>query len=198
MIGYDFIVEYEIIDANNIKILLSTTLFADTFEVYKPKFEYVGNETSAETKELIKIYNDEIWKKYKKGKKVFAPMAKGKIGTRTLDYKFDFPDLQIDLFTDNYETFDELFQIVKGDHLYYSELPIDSITFTYEEYENSIQRPYYGCLEISRIIFNRRFDKGYVWYMFYCGEACVWAYIVEIVKINGKWKIGETLDGAIA
>jgi len=56
----------------------------------------------------------------------------------------------------------------------------------------------YGHLVISRIIFNKNFDTGYLAYSFFCGTACAWGYTVEIKKINGKWEITETYSGGIA
>jgi hypothetical protein len=55
-----------------------------------------------------------------------------------------------------------------------------------------------GYLYISRIIFNQSFKKGYLTFAYYCGEGCAWCYNIEIVKIDGKWKISERLSGWIA
>ena len=55
-----------------------------------------------------------------------------------------------------------------------------------------------GYLWISRICFNRRFDKGYLQYGFFCGEGCLWKNNIEIVKMNGKWQISEYFSGGIA
>jgi len=78
----------------------------------------------------------------------------------------------------------------------------------FEKYEGSIITVYnekskmnkniFGCLGISRILFNRNFDVGYLSYGFYCGQGCFWCENVEIKKINGKWKISEHYSGGIA
>lgn len=56
----------------------------------------------------------------------------------------------------------------------------------------------FGYLTVSRIIFNKNFDIGYLSYSFYCGMDCFWAENIEIKKINGKWKISERFSGGIA
>jgi hypothetical protein len=55
-----------------------------------------------------------------------------------------------------------------------------------------------GFLYISRIIFNRNFDKGYLSYSFYCGPSCAWENNIEIVKTNGYWKITQYFSGGMA
>lgn len=55
-----------------------------------------------------------------------------------------------------------------------------------------------GYLYISRVIFNNRYDKGYLSYAFFCGEACFWNNNIEIIKVNGVWKVSEEFSGGIA
>ena len=55
-----------------------------------------------------------------------------------------------------------------------------------------------GYLFISRIVFNRNFTKGYLYFNFICGDGCGWGENIEIKKINGKWKRTESFSGGIA
>jgi len=75
----------------------------------------------------------------------------------------------------------------------YSNLQIELIPDCSELKENE-----YGFLYISRIIFNRCFDKGYLSYEFWCGEDCYWSGNIEIIKVNGKWEMSEEFSGSIA
>ena len=75
----------------------------------------------------------------------------------------------------------------------YSNLQIELIPEYSELKENE-----YGFLYISRIIFNRCFDKGYLSYAFWCGEGCYWSGNIEIIKVNGKWEMSEEFSGRIA
>jgi hypothetical protein len=54
-----------------------------------------------------------------------------------------------------------------------------------------------GYLGISRILFNKRFDKGYLSYDLFCEDGSHGGNI-EIVKINGKWKINRHFSGWVA
>lgn len=55
-----------------------------------------------------------------------------------------------------------------------------------------------GFLCISRIIFNKKYNLGYVDFGFYCGEACLWVSTIEIKKINNKWIKTRELRGVIS
>ena len=77
--------------------------------------------------------------------------------------------------------------------LEYPNLQIELIPEYSELKENE-----YGFLYISRIIFNRCFDKGYLSYAFWCGEDCYWSGNIEIIKVNGKWEMSEEFSGRIA
>lgn len=55
-----------------------------------------------------------------------------------------------------------------------------------------------GYLYISRIVFNNSYDKGYLSYSYFCGEACFWNNNIKIIKVNGTWKVSEEFSGGIA
>ena len=62
----------------------------------------------------------------------------------------------------------------------------------------SVQKHDFGYLAMSRILFNRDFTKGYLYYSFFCGVGCAWDSNIEITKVNGRWKITEYYSGGIA
>ena len=55
-----------------------------------------------------------------------------------------------------------------------------------------------GCLIISRIIFDKKYESGYMTFGFYCGDGCFWSNNIQIKKINEKWIISERFAGGIA
>ena len=170
LIKYDIIVELNQLDTNHLKIFLSSSLDTAIYPISEPvdfdRYFSVGNSTDAEIKAYKEQY-DEYYKNRKKEQKEFAPFKKGKIKKRTLDYKFEYSNLQVKL-------------------------------IEYPDKFEELKQNEYGFLYISRIVFNRHFDKGYLAYAFFCGEGCYWSENIEIVRVNGKWKISETFSGGIA
>lgn len=55
-----------------------------------------------------------------------------------------------------------------------------------------------GYLYISRVVFNNSYNKGYLSYFYFCGEACFWNNNIEIIKVNGTWKVSKEFSGGIA
>jgi len=169
LIDYETIVKNHL-DTNHLKLFLISPLYVKGFDTYEiPCFsEYVDRSglTDSEVKEYKEDYG-KIYKRLKEEQKDFAPLIKGKFKERTLDYKFEYPNLQVELISEKY-----LFNELKQNEM--------------------------GYLSISRIIFNRSFDKGYLSYGVYCGEGCFWENNIEIIKINGKWKISKYFSGGIA
>jgi hypothetical protein len=103
--------------------------------------------------------------------KLFIEFKKGKIKARSLNYSFENEKLNIELI--DKEIIEKLgsFQIKENE---------------------------FGYLTISRIIFNSDFTKGYLHFDFICGVGCSWNNNIEIIKINGKWKITKYFSGGIA
>ena len=52
-----------------------------------------------------------------------------------------------------------------------------------------------GFLAISRVAFNEDFTQGYVYFFFFCGDACAWDSAIEIKKVNGHWQQSRFLFG---
>ena len=114
-----------------------------------------------------KGYEEDL-QKYNNERQLFAPLKDGTLKKRAIDYKFDYPNLKIELV---------------------SEAKAESLKLEDNEY---------GYLSISRVIFNKSFDKGYLSFSFWCGQGCAWGNNVGISKINGKWKVTEHFSGYIA
>jgi len=53
----------------------------------------------------------------------------------------------------------------------------------------------FGYLWISRFVFNRQLNKGYLNYTFFCGDACAWGATIEVKKVNNKWTKTRELIG---
>lgn len=52
-----------------------------------------------------------------------------------------------------------------------------------------------GILTVSRPVFNKNFTKAYIRVGHSCGSLCGGGVDVSLEKINGRWKITETLGG---
>ena len=171
LIQYDKMVEMNYLDTNHLKIFLISSLDTAIYNIHVPReferYYNVSKCTVSEIEEYKKIY-EEMCKKHKKEQKAFMPIKKGVLKKRILEYKFSYPNLQVEIISEYPEKFGEL------------------------------KQNEYGFLYISRIIFNKQFDKGYLSYDFWCGQGCWWSENIEIVKINGKWKISEAFSGGIA
>ena len=171
LIKYDVMVEMNNFDTNHLKIFLISSLDTAIYNIYEPEeFERYYNVSKCTASEIeeYKKEYEEMCKKHKKEQKAFMPIKKGVLKKRILEYNFSYPNLQVELIPECPEKFEKL------------------------------KQNEYGFLYISRIVFNRYFDKGYLAYSFFCGEGCYWSENIEIVKINGKWKISETFSGGIA
>jgi hypothetical protein len=159
-------------DIGSLKLYLISTLDIQISEIYEPKEEYtisVDGVDLSESKILEnKTQNLKEIESARNEKELFADLINGIIRERKLEYKFEYPNLKIELISKN------------------ADINNDNLT------ENE-----FGYLSISRIIFNRNFDKGYLSYTFSCGSACAWQDNVEITKINGKWKVTESFSGWI-
>ena len=168
LIKNDEIVKGNDFDTNNLKIFLISSLTAEIYNIYEPKARSEEEIVLWYETEEERTFYKERYKKFEKEQKLFAPLINGVLKERILDYKFEYSNLKVELISDTIYFFTEL------------------------------KQNEYGRLAISRIIFNRSFDKGYLAYGFYCGEGCYWSNNIEIVKINGKWKISETFSGGIS
>jgi len=140
----------------------------------KPTGYDIGENGIDYTKEKVeknkKEFEDEL-KKYEYEENLFAKLKKGKISKRKLKSSFENDFLDIQLIVP--EKIREL--------------------ESFKTKENEL-----GYLSISRIIFNSKFNKGYLHFDFICGEGCAWDNNIEIKKINGKWKITKYFSGGIA
>ncbi|MDF7811871.1 hypothetical protein [Hymenobacter sp. YC55] len=62
----------------------------------------------------------------------------------------------------------------------------------YDKYGESTNRNddcIVGVVSMSKIVFNKEKDKGLLYYDFFCGNKCAKGEIIEILKINNRWKI---------
>ena len=194
LINYDYLIKMNDFDTTNIKILLTSSLGTDIVSINEPsRMEWVWThvngvklpDTVIKAKE--KRY-EEAFKKYRRQESLFAPLQNGKLKKRIFDYQFEYSNLQVELIPECPDKFEELKQSE-----YYD-------TFSRWLYSkcSELKENEYGFLYISRIIFNRCFDKGYLSYEFWCGEGCWWTGNIEIIKVNGKWEVSREFSGEIA
>ena len=193
LISYDEMVKMNNLDTTYTKILLTSSLGTDLIgEIHEPegfdRYFNVNLITDPEKEKYYKKLYDELCKKRKKMKKAYAPIVKGLLKKRILDYQFEYSNLQVELIPECPDKSEELKQ--SGYYVSFSPWLYSKCS---ELKENE-----YGFLYISRIIFNRCFSKGYLAYEFWCGQGCGWTGGVEIVKINGKWEISEDFAMGIA
>jgi hypothetical protein len=106
--------------------------------------------------------------RYEKERKIFKKFKDGSIKSRTLNHAIITDNLNIQLF--------------------------DADTLQ----SFSVNKHVFGYLGMSRILFNRDFTKGHLYYSFLCGAGCAWFGNIEITKVNGQWKITENYSGGIA
>ena len=191
LIYYDEMVKMNNFDTTNTKILLTSSLGTEIYNMREPDGFIIAINgvrlPEPEIEERRKKY-EENYKEYKKIQNLFAPLTKGKIKKRILDYKFEYSNLQVELIPECPDKSEELKQSE-----YYDTFSSWLYSMCSELKENE-----YGFLYISRIIFNRCFDKGYLSFEFWCGQGCWWSGNIEIVKINGKWEISVEFAGGIA
>jgi len=151
-----------------LKLYIVSKLDTNTNEIIKPTGYDISSNGVEYTKERIeknKKTFEENLADYKHESFLFSDLKKGKIKARTLNYNFTNEQLKIELIEKN--DFDK-------DH----------------SKEND-----FGYLNISRVIFNKWFTKGYLSFSFICLDGCGWGENIEIKKINGKWKLTKSFSG---
>lgn len=172
MIDLEYMVKHNNLDTNNLKIFFISVLGNEICEIYKPDGYIVGEDSIMFSEEEVNKRKDlyEIeFEKYLREFEFFAPLTKGKIKERKFDYQFKFSNLKVELVSENADFFNP-----------------------------NLNSNEFGILSVSRVVFNRSFDKGNLSYGFGCGPECMWQYNVEISKIDGKWIISKYLSGIIA
>ncbi len=153
-----------------LKLYIVSKLDTNTNEIIKPTGYDISSNGVEYTKERIeknKKAFEENLADYKIENFLFSVLKKGKIKARTLNYNFTNEKLKIELIEKN---------DFGKDHTK----------------END-----FGYLNISRVIFNKRFTKGYLSFSFICLDGCGWGENIEIKKINGKWKLNKSFSGWI-
>lgn len=156
------------------KLYLISELGISTARTIKPTGYNIGENGIDYSKEKIEENKKEFEReleKYEYEEKLFAKLKKGKISKRKLNSSFENDFLEIELIDSEKIRELESFKTKKNE---------------------------LGYLSISRIIFNRDLNKGYLHFDFICGEGCAWDNNIEIKKINGKWKITKYFSGGIA
>lgn len=170
MIDYHEMVKMNSLDTLNLKLFLIATLDTQIYEIYKPD-GYVVSENGNN------LPDEEITERQK-------------------EYEEDLEKYKQEL---------KLFSALKNgsvkrrilDYKFeYSTLKIELIPE--RPHELNLKQNEFGYLYVSRILFNRSYDTGYLSFSFYCGEGCAWDNNIEIVKINGRWKISRYFSGGIA
>jgi len=156
---------------NKLKLFLISSLNAYASEIHEPN-GYVTSVNGIKVEKLEikkrKKEYEEEYEKYKREKKLFRKLRKGKINKRILTTNFKYSNLKIELIPEN------------------------------KNRKLKLRENEFGYLFISRIVFNRTFNKGYLSYSFFCGSGCAWYSNIEIEKVKGKWIISETFSGGIA
>lgn len=61
--------------------------------------------------------------------------------------------------------------------------------FTYNAEKEFLPKEIYFEVSMSRIVFNEKFDEGFLQVGSVCGELCGQGYDIWIKKINNKWEI---------
>lgn len=180
MIEFESIMENNSFDTENLKLLLLSSLDTSISMIFLP--ERRGYTVSINN---VRLSDEEIQKnkqkyieglgeyneslnRYKNEKYLFSPIRDGTMKPRILDFEFKKKAIKIEL------------------------VPESKIDFS------NLKKNELGFLSISRIYFNRRFDRGYLSYGFFCGAGCAWDNNVEIIKLKGKWKIAKYYSGGIA
>ena len=80
----------------------------------------------------------------------------------------------------------------------YQNLEVKLVSINIKFNNNKLKESELGYLFISRIIFNKELNIGYLSYYYFCGSACARSNNIEISKINGKWTVSNTFSGGIA
>ena len=157
-----------------LELYIISTLDTLTASTHKPKGYRIAingiDYTEKEIEQAKKEFEEDL-EKYEKEEQLFADFKNGEIKPRKLNLIFKNEKLNIKLI--------EKEQIEKLEN--------------FETKENE-----FGYLFISRIIFNRNFTKGYLHFEFICGIGCAWDNNIEVIKVNGKWKITKHFSGGIA
>jgi hypothetical protein len=167
----------DLIDLNN---MISMNNFkSDSLNLYVNSTLHNNNITFNEQNDsfLDKYENDSLKEIFNKEKTDFKAFTEKSIKPRNLNIEIKYSNLNIIIISSNEHT--------------------RNITKTYNE-KSEIDKNIFGSLDLSRIIFDEKYEIGYLSYGFYCGEGCFWSSNIQIRKINGKWKISETYSGGIA
>ncbi|WP_461637132.1 hypothetical protein [Labilibaculum euxinus] len=146
MIKYHEMVKMNNLDTLNLRLFLISTLDTQICEINKPD-GFVISENG------VKLPNEEI----KEGQKEYEEnIEKYKLEMRL------FSALRNG--TLNKRVLDYKFE--------YLTLKIELIPEQNLDYK--LKQNEFGYLKVSRIILNRKYDKGYLSFSFYCGEGCYW------------------------
>ena len=170
LIDYDEMVKMNDFDTTRLTLLLISRLDTITYDIYEPDGYVISTNGVKLPDSEIKENKKDYEERLEKFKKEQRLFAPLKNGK----FKQRILDYKFE----------------------YSNLQVELIP----EFPNilELKQNEYGFLYISRIIFNRSIDKGFLSYSFLCGEGCYWAGNIEIIKINGKWEISEFFSGGIA
>ncbi|TVQ44884.1 MAG: hypothetical protein EA362_09435 [Saprospirales bacterium] len=169
MIDYQSMVQHNKMDTTNVKIFLFSTLDTIVCEFYRPGFSF--NENG----DLYPIVlSREKQKEYK-----------AELEQYELDKKLFSPFINGKIKS---RELDHKFE--------YSNLEV--VLFSENLLSLNLKPNELGYMYVSRIVFDRNFKKGYLSFSFFCGQACLWRYNIEIHKINGKWEISRYFSGGIA
>ena len=140
----------------------------------------LNNENIAFTEQfdsfLDKFENDSLKEMFDREKTNFKAFTKKSIKPRNLDIKIKYSNLNV-IIIPSHENSRNIIQ-------------------TYNEKAEN-DKNIFGSLDMSRIIFDKNYEIGYLSYGFYCGKSCFWSSNIQIRKLNGKWKISETYSGGI-
>lgn len=170
MINYQERVKMNKIDTNDLKLYIIRTLDIEICEIYEPE-GFIISESGNKLPE----------KEIKDGKRIYEEELE----------KFNKEQKQFSPLKDGTlkkRILDYKFEFV--------DLEVELISESPQEF--NLNENEFGYLHISRIIFNKSFDKGYLSFSFYCGEGCFWTNNIEIIKADDKWKISKYLSGGIA
>lgn len=170
LVNYDEMVKMNDLDTNHLVLFLISSLDTEIREIYEPR-GFIISENG------VKLPDAEI----NNGKRIYEEEYEKYEKEKRLFAPLQNGKLKKRILNYKFE---------------YSNLQIELISNSPSDFK--LNQNEFGYLYISRIIFNRNFNKGYLSFSFFCGEACAWDNNIEIVKVNGKWKISECFSGGMA